>query len=282
MNEADSRHFWKDKRGAASTLIALSMTALTGAAALTVDLGSVYLAKRQLQGVADSAVLAAASGNIASGGTSSATSVIQQSGVSGVVLRELAPGKYKPDQAVVIGARFVAGPTQPSAARLTLERQVPLFFGKAILGKQTLTVRATATAARIDVAAFSIGTRLAGLSGGIVNDLLSSLAGTNLNLSVLDGQSLISADMDILHYADALRARIGAADMSYGELFDRDIPLNDLVRAMSDAAANAAARDALLRASSRLGAGKLRLADLIDLGPLGNSSTNSSSGILQG
>ena len=52
------RRLLVDKRGGISVLLAGSLFMLAGAATVAVDLGSVYLAKRQLQGVADAAALA--------------------------------------------------------------------------------------------------------------------------------------------------------------------------------------------------------------------------------
>jgi uncharacterized membrane protein len=263
----------RDRRGVAATMMALSLTALTGVAAITIDLGSAYVAKRQLQGIADAAVLAAASGDVVTHGTSSAQAIINQSGVTSVTINSLTPGIYQRDTEVAPDARFAADTTDPTGARLTLDRQVPLFFGKFILGRPTITVSATATAARADLAAFSIGTRLASLSGGIANELLSGLTGTSLNLSLVDTQSLVSADMDLLHFADALRVRLNMSDASYAELFGTQVSLRDLVHAMADAAPSVAARDALAKVAAVVGTDSLRLDDMIDLGPIGQANS---------
>jgi uncharacterized membrane protein len=252
-----------------------------GAAAVGVDLGSVFLAKRQLQGIADSAVLAATAGNIASNGTVSAQSIIDQSQQQNIRISELTPGKYTRDAAIAPAARFVAASVEPTAAKLTLEQQVPLYFAKLLLGRSTLTVRARATAARSDMAAFSIGTRLASLSGGVPNQLLSALAGTSLNLSVLDGQSLAAADIDLLGFADALRVRANKQGSTYAELFNTKIPVQKLVQAMSDAAPNAATQTILTSIASKVGGKNVALSDMIDLGPLGQTDVNSGDGLLK-
>lgn len=271
---------FRDRRGVAATLLALSLTALTGMAAITIDLGSAYLAKRQLQGVADAAVLAAASGDVVATGTISAQGVITQSGVSQVTIKGLTPGIYRRDAGISPTARFTPAVINSTAARLTLNRQVPLFFGKFILGKPTITVSATAIAARTDFVAFSIGTRLASLSGGIANDLLSGLIGTNINLSVADSQGLLSTDVDLLHFADALRVRLNLAGASYADLFARQIPLSDLVRAMADAAPSVAARDALAKVAAVAGANSVRLNTMIDLGPIGQANNATGQGAI--
>lgn len=266
-----SGRLWRNRDGAATVMLAISLTSLMGAAAVGVDVGAVFLAKRQLQGIADAAVLAAATGDMAS-----AQSVIDQSGQPSVAIKGLTPGTYLRDAAIAPAARFVATATQPSAARLTLERPVPIFFGRFLTGKPTMMVRAQATAARMDMAAFSIGTRLAALSGGLPNQLLSALAGTELNLSVLDSQGLASTDVDILDFADALRVQLGRQGSSSAELFGSDIPVQSLVRAMAETVPDAASRTVLAGIAPRLGGGSVRLADMIDLGPMGQNDAHAS------
>jgi len=262
-----------DRRGAAAALIALSMAALTGTAAISVDLGSAYLARRQLQGIADAAALAAAAGNVPTDGAAAAQALIDRSGAPDATIETLTPGQYRRDAALDPASRFTAGAPASNAARLTLARDVPLFFGRMLLGRPSMTVRAHATAARMDYAAFSIGTRLASLSGGVANDLLSALAGTNLNLSVLDGQGLVSAKLDLLGIADALKLRLGQPDVTYAQLLDQTIPLGDIVLAMADAAPDLSTREILTRIAPQLSR-QTRLADMIDLGIIGGNSAN--------
>jgi len=266
------RALGRDRSGAATVMLALSFTTLMGAAAVGVDVGSLFLAKRQLQGIADAAALAAAAGDIAGNGTAAAQSVITQSGQGGVTIARLTPGAYSRDAMIAPEARFSAAASQPSAAQLVLERPVPVFFGRFLTGRPAVTVRAQATAARMDMAAFSIGTRLAAISGGLPNQLLSALAGTQLNLSVLDGQALASAQIDLLGFADALGAQLGREETSYATLFDSDIPLQTLVRAMAQAAPDLTSRAVLDSIAPRLGTQAVRLSDMIDLGPLGQGA----------
>ncbi len=57
----------RDRRGAVTIIAAGSLMALLAATALAVDMGSIYLNARRLQGVADAAALASA--EMPSGGT---------------------------------------------------------------------------------------------------------------------------------------------------------------------------------------------------------------------
>lgn len=275
------RRLWRDNRGAAAVLFALSLMSIAGAAAVAVDLGSLFLAKRQLQGVADAAAMAAAQGSLSDGGTSSARALIDHSGVTGVSIAEITPGQFSRDASIAPAARFTPSTTAPTAARLTLERNVPLFFGRLLLGKSTMTIRTRATAARVDMAAFSIGTRLGVVSGGVANQLLSSLAGTNLNLSVVETGQLASANVDILRFADALRVRLNMQGSSYAELFGARLSLSDVVRAIADASPDSYTATILNTIAAALPNTMVELSHLIDLGPLGDGDARGSTGALQ-
>ena len=251
----------QEARGGISLIMAGSLFMLAGAATVAVDLGSVYLAKRQLQGIADAAALAAVGG-----GRSAAEELVGQSGVSGVALVGVDGGNYRADRAVPVADRFVAG--EGGAMRVELQRRTPLFFARLLVGRDGIDLRARAIATRQDAAAFSIGTGLAAVSGGLPNMLLSSLAGTELNLTVMDCQGLASLNLDLLGVADALRVRTGRDDEAYGELFDREIPLSDVIGAMADSAGGNQSAAVLLGMAGRIAGRSIRLSDVIDLGPM--------------
>ncbi|MEC3949359.1 pilus assembly protein TadG-related protein [Sphingobium sp. HWE2-09] len=264
MNRSSlGRGLARDRRGGVTFMLASSLFMLAGAATVAVDLGSVYLARRQLQGVADAAALAAADG-----GRTAAEQMVVRSGVGGVALATFDSGSYVPDPAVPIDQRFRAGDATGGAIRVEVRRRTPLFFARLLVGRDGVDLSARATAARSDAAAFSLGTGLASLSGGLPNMLLSNLAGTELNLSVMDYNGLLSANLDLLRVADALRVRTGRDGEPYGALFDREIPLADLLGAMADGAGTGPASATLLALSSRIPGRSIRLSDIIDLGPM--------------
>lgn len=251
----------RDARGGISLILAGSLFMLAGAATVAVDLGSVYLAKRQLQGIADAAALAAVGG-----GRSAAEQLVGQSGVGGIALIGYEGGSYRADSAVPVADRFVAG--EGGAMRVELERRTPLFFARLLVGRDGIDLRARAIAARQDAAAFSLGTGLAAVSGGLPNMLLSSLAGTQLNLSVMDSQGLASLNLDLLGVADALRVRTGRDGEAYGALFDSEIPLSDVIGAMAVSAGGNQSAAVLLAIAGQVAGRSVRLSDIIDLGPM--------------
>ncbi|BAV64016.1 pilus assembly protein TadG-related protein [Sphingobium cloacae] len=257
----------RDRKGGVTILLAGSLLMLAGSATMAVDLGSLYLAKRQLQGIADAAALAAVSG-----GRPAAEQLIAHSGVGGVVITSVESGQYRADPAVPVPQRFVPNDPAGGALRLEVRRRAPLFFGRMLIGSDGVNLSARATAARKDAAAFSIGTGLASVSGGLPNMLLSNLAGTNLNLSVMDTQGLLHANVDLLGMADALQARLGRQDEAFAQLFDRHIPIADIVNAIGDGVTDSQVVGTLRRIGNSVPGRTVRLKDIIDLGPSGGAT----------
>lgn len=261
------RMLLRETRGGVSVLLAASLFMLAGAATVSVDLGSIYLAKRQLQGMADAAALAAVGG-----GRPAAQALIDRSQLSGVSIGAIENGAYVADPAIPAAARFQPSGQGAQAMRVELRRRAPLFFGRLLVGRDGVDLTARATAARTDLAAFSLGTSLAGVSGGVPNQLLSALAGTELALSVMDYQGLASANLKLLDVADALRLRLGRDGETYGQLFAQQVPLATVLAAMADAGAGTAAVAPLLTMASRISGRSVRLSDIVDLGPVRNAT----------
>ncbi|SCW82599.1 Uncharacterized membrane protein [Sphingobium faniae] len=261
------RPFRRDQKGGVTILLAGSLLMLAGSATVAVDLGSLYLAKRQLQGIADAAALAAVSG-----GRPAAEQLIARSGVGGVVITSVEDGQYRAEPSVPVPQRFVPNDPAGGALRLEVRRRAPLFFGRLLVGRNGVDLNARATAARKDAAAFSIGTGLASVSDGLPNMLLSGLAGTSLDLSVMDTQGLLNARVDLLHMADALQARLGSQDEAFARLFDRDIPLADVVNAIADGVTDNQTAGTIRRIGNGISGRTVRLKDMVDLGPAGGAT----------
>ena len=115
-----------DRRGYVTILMAGAMTMLIGAAALGVDMGSIYIAKRQLQGVADAAALSATS-NIANP-LPGASAAVTAGGTPNTTITGLVRGRYVRDPSLEASARFVVDSSTDAvganAAKVTLIRAV--------------------------------------------------------------------------------------------------------------------------------------------------------------
>ena len=265
---------WKNERGAVSVIAAASMAMLLASAALAVDLGSIYLHSRKLQGAADLAAIAAAS-NLARG-TAAAETTAHANGFTKDLNTVVTTGHWANDPNVAPAARFTAGVADPDAARVTLTSQAPLYFAQAILGRSSVPVTRTATAARADLASFSIGSRLASLNGGVANALVSALLGGQVNLTVMDYNGLANADVDVLTYVKALRTRANLGLASFDEALDTDIALPTALAALGDvltASGDAAAAQSVNKIAAAADVSrKVKVSALLDLGPYAHQS----------
>lgn len=269
--------FLRDDAASIGLMTAAGTGLLLGACALGVDMGMVYLAKRDLQNAADAAAIVAVD-SYETGAMAGITELFEKRGSEDVSVKTIEPGRYLRLGEVDLADRFVPDEEAPTAARVTVTRDVPLYFAKVFSGSDTFRVEAVATAARLDRAAFQVGARLGSLSGGVPNALLSALAGDDLQLTIDDFSDLEGTAIDLLDFADAVRARAGLGNATYGEVFANDTPLPDVVEALADAAANESTRTLLMGVASKLGSETVTLADMIDLGPYAQTDFNDGTG----
>ncbi|MET4898882.1 pilus assembly protein TadG-related protein [Sphingomonadaceae bacterium jetA1] len=271
------RALWRERRGAVSILTAIAIMALIGFAAMAVDVGMLTLSQRKLQGVADQAAVAAAASN-ASRRALAVQKVIAAQGLTDVTVT-MAVGRYRSDAAIAPENRFTAG-TDGGAVRVILSQPVTLFFGRVLTGRNTAPVSAKATARRIDLAAFSLGTRLVNLHGGLPGALLNALAGSDLSLSLLDYQALVSTRIDLLRATQFLGTRIGLTGASFQDILAANVTLPTLLSAMADAAGNSGTAALLRNISLRVPGSSVPLTRLIDLGPLGSATSAASRNLI--
>ena len=263
----------RDQRGISTILFAASSLAMIGATAFATDLGSLYLAKRKLQGLADAAAMSVSESDFQSSSTDAVSELIVKDGSNNVRIVRLQPGIYTPDRSLAAMARFqTSNSASANAMKVTLEQDVPLFFGSLLVGKRTATVHAEALASRADMAAFSIGTKVISTDQGMANMFLSSLAGTPLNLTSADVSLLAGTRLDVLSLADQLAARTGRAGQVYDTILGSSYNLSDVIGALASATTDPGAAAVLSRIQASVGTQQVDLGGLIDLGPLGQSN----------
>lgn len=255
--------------GNVAMILAGGLAMLTGTAVLGVDTATLYLEKRRLQGAADAAALAAAAD--LDNATARAQAAVMLSPDNATRLVTMTPGRFSRDARLAVDARFVANGTPGNAAQVALQSRVQPIFAQ-VFGYRDITIDARATAARIDLAGFSIGTRLASVQGGLPGALLSQLAGSELSVSAMDYNALVSGQVDLLKTAELLRTSAGVQVASFDEVLATDIALPTLVTAMAGATTSSAAAQVLRSVAGKLPNRNVRLDTLIDLGPLGSRS----------
>ncbi|HWL47165.1 MAG TPA: TadG family pilus assembly protein, partial [Sphingomonadaceae bacterium] len=177
-----------DRRGAVTVVAAASLIASLGCLAFAVDAGSIFFESRRLQGIVDAAALSAASQLDDADAAAEAAVRLNRWGHPYTLTVET--GAYRPDPGLAVGQRFAVSASEANAARVTIESDAPLFFALAF-GHRSARITRSATAARANLASFSIGSRLLALQGGVANALLGALTGSEISLSVMDYDALL-------------------------------------------------------------------------------------------
>ena len=253
MNLRHSR-FAADRRGAVAIATALLSVVLLGFAALATDVGFFYFQKRDLQTYTDLAAIAAAQNLTTAQQT--AASALQLNGYPAGVVQSVATGLYSANSATPAAQRFQAQTTGANAVLVTTQTTAPMFLGRAFLAlassggsattnnstssntgnNSSVTIGAHAIAMQQSYASFAIGSSLATVNGGLLNSLLGSLLGGSLSLSAMSYQSLISANIDMFSFSNALAVRAGLTGVTYNSLANTNVTVGQVFGAMLDAA----------------------------------------------
>ncbi len=197
-------------------------------------------------------------------------------------------GNYRPSGSLLPAQRFVAGGSPVNAVRVRLSRRADLAFARLFTTPPIISTEAVAETN--GVAAFSIGSRLASLHGGILNAVLGKLLGASLDLDVMDYRSLLNADVDVFSFLDTAATRLNLEADDYNEILQSKLSIGRFVELLADTKGLSAQTRALLeRISDETGSGdggKLTLASLFDLGdvaslgPGGPAALSAKAGVL--
>ncbi len=271
-----------DRKGNFAVMTAVSMPFAIALSAFAVDLGSLYTERREAQSVTDLAAIIAAA-NISNaetavlatlGDNGFAAATIQQPGqplkpAKGKPVVEIVKGRYTADAAVGAGKRFEAGAEPANAVRVSLRKTGNLYFGASLMDEPVIGTSAIASTS--SQAAFSVGSRLLKVDGGVLNALLGALVGGNVSLSVMDYDALIAADMNVLSFLDALAVDLDLTAGTYSQVLASQATVGQIARAMANTAGMGQSGKLALQAIAA-GAGsavKIPLNHLVDLGPVG-------------
>ncbi|HEX4533451.1 MAG TPA: TadG family pilus assembly protein, partial [Rhizomicrobium sp.] len=223
-----------------------------------------------LQGIADLAAMSAAA-NL-NNAQSAANATAAANDWNQPIRASVLTGNYKPDAAVAADERFVVGAAPADAVRVTLSSQADLYFSAFLLGRSSVPISRTATAAQAQLASFSLGTRLASLNGGLANSMLSALTGSTINLSVADYNALANANVDLLQYSSALKTRAGISAASFNDTLSSNVSTGDALSSVADilsSQGNGSAANAMRTIASAANSQKISVGQLFDLGPYG-------------
>jgi uncharacterized membrane protein len=270
--------FAKDESGAVAIIAAASMTALLWTGGFAVDIGMLHLERRHAQGAVDLAAVAAAAdiGNA----RQAAEQVLAANDLHDYQSLEVETGNYVADPDLPPDSRFRPGASPLNAARVHLKKTGKTYFAR-YLHDRTINIGVTGTAANADYAAFSAGSRLFELNGGLANRLLSALLGTNLSLTALDYESMLDARVNMLSFLDALNTEASLEAATYEDVLLSEVTMSDLAAAaaeVTNANGDTSASFALqtIAATGSALDTPIDLGKIVDLGPLAQKTVGSS------
>lgn len=257
--------FHRDDSGAVVLIIALLMMVMMGFLALGVDLGSLYFSQKTLQSRADLAAISAVS-NLHAAPDTRARDTVELNGLDRDALTAISYSRYTRDPALLPDQRLAdrqLDADDVNAVTVHLSEMTPLYFARSFLEQDSTRIGARATAARFDLASFSLGSRLLSLDGGVLNALLGEALGTTVSLDLLDYEALADAQIDLLTFSDALANRADLAVGDYTDILSSDVDLADVAGALLDSGAVAGSTSVLTTVLNSVGAGTLNTARLI-------------------
>jgi uncharacterized membrane protein len=231
---------------------ALVLPLLVLSLGLGVDYGYLTLQKREMQGIADLTAIVAASdlANVESAAldhfkTNGLDLALETKGglirADGKVIPDdlsalkngivtIVKGRYVPDPALSTGQRFIPNATPADAAQVLIEKQGTLHLAAMFSAPPTMS--AMGTAASTKLAAFSIGSRLASLNGGILNQLLGQMLGTTISLKVMDYQALVDADINVQPFLKSVATRLNLTAATYDDVLKANLTMPQLLASM--------------------------------------------------
>lgn len=237
----------RDRRANVATMSALALPVAIILAAVAIDEGALYTERRETQALTDLAAITAAA-NLGKA-EEAVLATLQDNGVQRVFIKGKVPpstlpadianaviatvqlGRYAPSSLVAVTERFEANGTPHNAVKVTLEKQGTRYFASSLIEAPKIGTHAIAgTAAE---AAFSVGSRLASVNGGVLNALLGALIGGNVSLSVMDYNALLSADVSVFSFIEALATELRVEGASYDEVLASDATVGQVARAMA-------------------------------------------------
>jgi uncharacterized membrane protein len=224
------RAFLRDERGGIAIMAAAFAICGVGALVLGVDVASVYVERRKAQGAVDLAAIAAA--RDPDKALLAATATVNDNGVFGVRDIRITKGTYTANPAVPANLRFVANGTPVNAVMVELDSKAQAYFGKSFLPAGTMDVATRATAVSTAQAAFTVGSRLLSLDGGILNAFLNGLLGGNVSLTVMDYNALAGYNVDLFKFSSALGTSVVGQAGTYEQLAATKISVGQLLDTM--------------------------------------------------
>ncbi|WP_448653129.1 pilus assembly protein TadG-related protein [Pseudomonas fluorescens] len=257
-----SPRFHCKQRGAIGLMAVGVLAVVLAFTLLVIDSGRLYLEKRKLQGVADTAALEAVSRNGTCVAGLSAASYAGQSVARNHFVVGNGNTLVTQCGSVTTGASgqrtFSANPALSSAIQVVASKTVTtsvaggiwsLFSGNSVSLNTVLTATAVAAKPTPTLAQLSINSTLASVdttSSNLLNPLFAGLLGGNVNLTLAGWNGLLNTNISLLSYLDQLAINLGVSAGNYTQLLNTNVTASQLIQAaITVLTANGATADVL-------------------------------------
>lgn len=278
---AQLRAFLRDRRANFAVMTALSAPVAICLAAVAIDEGSLYTERREVQGLADLAAITAAA-NLGDA-EAAALATLRDNGLPAVLSTPggadpipsnggtlvVVPGRYSKDASIAAANRFMPNQQPYNAVSVSVRKKGTLFFGAALMAPPAISANAVASTSA--QAAFSVGSRLVKVDGGMLNAILGGLLGGNLSLSVMDYNALIAADVGVLSFLDALAVDLHLTAGTYDDVLKSTATVGQIAAALAKTDGTGSSNRLVLQtiAGKAANATAIPLSHLVDLGSVG-------------
>ena len=266
--------FVRNRAGGVAILSAAVLPVAIGALALAVDMGSLYLERRQAQSVADLAALAGAAD--LERAEAAVTATLQANGILSTNSLTVTRGNYVANPLIPHATRFRAGAGPTNAVEVSFTKPGRIFFANVFVG-EPIEMEVRAIAANSAMATFSIGSRLLAIRDGLINKLLGAMLGSSINLSAMDYEALVNTDVKLLGFMNALATELDLTGVTYNDVLNASMTAGDVLNAAAAATArdgNSSIAATLQDLAGQAGSARLDLplSNIVNLGPLGTVS----------
>lgn len=262
------RGFRSDRAGSVAVLFALLSVVIFASAAIALDLVTIWIARRNAQGAADLAAMLATAGPGAPDAVARRT-LTDNGYAQDLGSAVVTTGAYTADASLRPDQRFVpAAGGRGNAVRVSFKTTVRTTFSRVVGMPSVFEVAVSSTARTADFAAFTLGSGLASLDGGVANALLGALLGTNVSLSAMDYNALAGAKVDAFQFLDALASRANLTVADYDQILAADVTLTQVLSALSASLPGGTASQAVNTVLRTLGnpASTFPVSSFVDLG----------------
>lgn len=289
------RCFARNEDGVISVMAVGALVLALAVAMIVIDTGAMYSAHRYQQAATDAAALGAVRQiSDANAARAAAETIFGLNDYSSENVTAT-PLYYVADPSLAPDARFftegqtasdgkVVDASNFNAIRVTKTSQSPTYFARLFGFGDSTQIETEAVAAYTKYVSFSAGTRLASLNEGLANQVLGGLLGTTVNLSLVDYNSLASANIDALEFLDTLATEVGldAGTDTYGDLLGATVTIGDILNAAVEVLTGdtfdgdpSVAKLALQTALSPVSGKTVDVGDVLDLAPIAQRTVGS-------